>query len=277
MTEKMPPTSPSGGYRLAVLGDPVEHSLSPLMHNAALSVLGLEGVYSRRRVDERGMAEAASEMRLDILHGANITMPHKGVAARLADRLSTDAERAGSVNTWTREGSGQITGHSTDVEAIRRVWEKAGLPTDCPVLLVGAGGAAAAAAVALENQVLWCSARRPEAVESLRERVNVAVRPLPWGENLPGAVLVNATPIGMRGGEFPSRLLEVSSGLFDMAYRADQKDTAAIRWTRDRGLALADGPAMLVAQAEASFQLWTGHRPPAGVMERAVRAGTSGD
>ena len=273
----MAPTSPSGGYRLAVLGDPVEHSLSPLMHNAALSALGLEGVYSRRRVDERGMAEAASEMRLGTLHGANITMPHKGVAARLADRLSTDAERAGSVNTWTREGSGQITGHSTDVEAIRRVWEKAGLPTDCPVLLVGAGGAAAAAAVALENQVLWCSARRPEAVESLRERVDVAVRPLPWGENLPGAVLVNATPLGMRGGEFPSRLLEVSSGLFDMAYRADQKDTAAIRWTRDRGLALADGPAMLVAQAEASFQLWTGHRPPAGVMERAVRAGISGD
>ncbi|MDE0602194.1 MAG: hypothetical protein OXI56_10430, partial [bacterium] len=145
MTEGAPPSPPPGGYRLAVLGDPVSHSLSPAMHNAALAALGLEGVYSRRRVGERGMTSAASEMRTGELHGANITMPHKGVAAHLADRLSSDAERAGSVNTWTLEGDGRLVGHSTDVEAIRRVWVRAGLPTDRPVLVVGAGGAGPAA------------------------------------------------------------------------------------------------------------------------------------
>lgn len=266
----------AGGFRLAVLGDPVEHSLSPVMHNAVLAALGLEGVYSRRRVDEQGMTEAASQMRTGQLHGANITMPHKGVAARLADRLSTDAERAGSVNTWTLEGDGRLTGHSTDVEGIRRVWARAGLPEDCPVLVIGAGGAAAAAMVALEDRELWCSARRPEAVPVLAERVDVPFRSLQWGTGLAGAVVVNATPLGMRGGELSAALLEESVGLFDMAYRADRVETGGVRSMRERGLPASDGLAMLAAQAEASFEMWTGRRPPTGVMEQTARVGVVG-
>lgn len=267
---------PEGGYRLAVLGDPVEHSLSPVMHNTALAVLGLEGVYSRRRVDEQGMARAASQMRTGDLDGANITMPHKGSAARLADRLSSDAERSGSVNTWTLDRHERLTGHSTDVEGVRRVWVRAGLPADGPVLVIGAGGAAAAALVALESREIWCSARRSEAVSSLAGRVAVPFRPWPWGRSLAGAVIVNATPLGMRGGELPVELLQESSGLFDMAYRADRRPTGALRWMRERRLPASDGLAMLAAQAEASFEMWTGHRPPAGVMEQAARTGTGG-
>ena len=267
--------APLGGYRLAVLGDPVQHSLSPAMHNAVLAALGLEGVYSRRRVDSQGMNEAASQMRTGELHGANITMPHKGVAAGLADRMSPDAARSGSVNTWTMEDDGVLTGHSTDVEGIRRAWEQAGLPSDCPVLVVGAGGAAAAAMVALEDYELWCSARRSEAVSVLAERVDVAFAALPWGESLEGAVVVNATPLGMRGGELPGTLLAGARGLFDMAYRSDLSPTEAVGSMRHRGLPAADGLSMLAAQAEASFEMWTGHRPPAGVMEQAAREGSS--
>ncbi len=276
MTGGSPSVPPPGGYRLAVLGDPVSHSLSPPMHNAVLAALGLEGVYSRRRVDQRGMTSAASEMRTGELHGANITMPHKGVAASLADGLSTDAARAGSVNTWTLEDRGRLVGHSTDVEAIRRVWVRAGLPTDGPVLVVGAGGAAAAAMVALDDRDLWCSARRPEAVSSLAGRVDVPFRLLEWGGSLPGAVVVNATPLGMRGGELPVRLLEESMGLFDMAYVAGGEETGAVRWMRERRKPASDGLEMLAAQAEASFEMWTGHRAPAGLMERVARTGATG-
>lgn len=275
MTGPTARSSPAGGYRLTVLGDPVEHSVSPRMHNAVLAALGLEGVYSRRRVDVQGMNEAAAQMRTGELHGANITMPHKGVAARLADRLSSDAERAGSVNTWTMEADGGLTGHSTDVEAIRRVWVRAGLPDEGAVLVVGAGGAAAAAMVALEGRELWCSARRPEAVVALAERVDVAFAGLPWGGRPPPAVVVNATPLGMRGGELPRALLDQASGLFDMAYRSDGRSTLAVRSMRDRGVTASDGLAMLAAQAEASFEMWTGIRPPAGVMEQAAREGAS--
>lgn len=268
--------APEGGYRLAVLGDPVEHSLSPVMHNTALAALGLEGVYSRRRVDEQGMAEAARQMRTGELHGANVTMPHKGVAARLADRLSPDARRSGSVNTWRLDRDERLVGHSTDVEAVRRVWVRAGLPADGPVLVIGAGGAAAAALVALEYREMWCSARRSEGVSSLADRVDVSFRSWPWGRPLAGAAIVNATPLGMRGGELPTELLQDSSGLFDMAYRADRRPTGAVRWIRERRLPASDGLAMLAAQAEASFEMWTGHRPPAGVMEQAARAGSGG-
>ena len=262
-----------GGYRLAVLGDPVEHSLSPVMHNAALAALGLEGVYSRRRVDVGGITEAALQMRTGRLHGANITMPHKVVAARLADRLDCDARRAGSVNTWAFGSDGRLMGHSTDVEAVRRVWIEVGLSTDCPVLVIGAGGAAAAAMVALEPRDLWCTARRAEAVSSLAERVDVPFRGLRWGEVLPGAVVVNATPLGMRGGGVPVTLLEQSTGLFDMAYLADGEETAAVRWMKERRLPASDGLEMLAAQAEASFELWTGYRPPEGLMQQAARIG----
>ena len=254
----------------------MSHSLSPAMHNAVLAALGLEGVYSRRRVDERGMAEAASEMRRGVLHGANITMPHKGTAARLADGLSSDAGRAGSVNTWTLEGSGRLVGHSTDGDGSRRGWVRAGRPTDRPVLVGGAGGAAAAAMVALEDRDLWCSARRAEAVSALAERVDVRFRPLEWGESLPGAVVVNATPLGMRGGELPGRFLEESVGLFDMAYLAGE-ETGAVRRMRERRMPASDGLMMLAAQAEASFEMWTGHRAPTGLMERVARTGTTGD
>ena len=276
MTGRASVVPPPGGYRLAVLGDPVAHSLSPAMHNAVLAALGLEGRYSRMLVDERGMTLAASRMRTGELHGANITMPHKGVAARLADRLSSDAERAGSVNTWTLEDGGRLVGHSTDVEGVRRVWVRAGLPTDCPVLVIGAGGAAAAAMVALGDRDLWCSARRPEAVSALADRVDTPFRPLDWGESLSGAVVLNATPLGMRGGDLPVRLLEDSAGLFDMAYLSGGEATGAVRWMRERRMPASDGLEMLAAQAEASFQMWTGRRPPAGVMERAVRTGVAG-
>jgi len=222
------------------------------------------------------MASAASEMRTGELHGANITMPYKGVAARLADGLSSDAARAGSVNTWTLEDRGRLVGHSTDVEAIRRVWVRAGLATDCSVLVVGAGGAAAAAMVALDERDLWCSARRPEAVSALADRVDVPLRPLERGGSLPGAVVVNATPLGMRGGELPVRLLEESMGLFDMAYVAGGVETGAVRWMRERRKPASDGLEMLAAQAEASFEMWTGHGAPAGLMERVARTGATG-
>jgi len=112
------------------------------------------------------------------------------------------------------------------------------------------GGAASAAMVALEDRDLWCAARRPEAVSALAGRVDVPFRQLEWGGSLPGAVVVNATPLGMRGGDLPVRLLEESTGLFDMAYLAGGEETGAVRWMRERRKPASDGLEMLAAQAE---------------------------
>jgi len=260
--------------RLVLLGDPVAHSLSPVMHRAAFAALGISGRYDVRRVDPEGMATAAGEVRAGTLDGANITMPHKRLAASLADELSPAARRAGSVNTWLRRGA-RLFGETTDVAGIRIAWQRAGLPADAPVLVLGAGGAAAAALVALADRVLHVAARRPSAVAALSERVEVDVRAERWGDAVAGAVVVNATPIGMHGEPLPDDLLDRAVGLFDMAYGPDP--TPAVSAARARGLPVADGIAMLAAQAEVAFELWTGRPSPPGVMERAARKASSGE
>ncbi len=254
--------------RLAVLGDPVAHSLSPVMHEAALQAVGMVGTYVARRVDREGMRAAASEMRRGLLDGANITMPHKALAARLADTLTPAARQAGSVNTWIAEG-GRILGDTTDVPGIGVAWRRCRLPLDRAVVVLGAGGAAAAALVALAGRDLYVSSRRPEAARTLVDRVAVEARILPWGESIPDAVVVNATPLGMGGESLPPGLVEHAAGLFDMAYGGGE--TPAVRTARDRGIPVADGVAMLAAQAEIAFRAWTGVDSPPGLMESVAR------
>lgn len=259
----------SSMIRLVLLGDPVSHSKSPAMHNAALRALGIAGVYEARRVDEQGMKVAAEAVRAGRLHGANITMPHKRLAFELADEVEEEAGRAGSVNTWVLDG-GRIVGWSTDVSGIRQVWRKRALPTGHPILILGSGGAAAAALVALASHgELLVAARDPGKADLLVKRVGLPVRVMAWGVPVPGAVLVNCTPLGMGGEPLPVGLLEVAGGLFDLAYSPEA--TPAVLEAERRGLPVADGLDLLAAQAEVAFRLWTGVDPPLGLMERVAR------
>lgn len=253
--------------RLVLLGDPVAHSRSPAIHRAALAAVGLTGSYEARRVDRAGFLVAVDELRRGEVDGANVTMPHKRLAHRIADRLDADAARAGAVNTFVVD-EGTVVGHNTDVVGIRRAWRCRGLPDDAPVLLLGAGGAAAAAAVALEGRRVTVAARRGDRARELVRRLGLDHRVGDWARPLPGAVVVNATPIGMHGEALPDGLLDEASGLFDMAYGS--RPTPAVDAARHRGLPTVDGLDMLVAQAEASFALWTGVEPPSEVMRAAA-------
>ena len=246
-----------------VLGDPIDHSLSPLLHTAALEAAGIDGRYEARRVDAEGMAEAVEELRSGRLDGANVTMPHKRLAATLADQVSAEAGRAGSVNTLALR-DGHVWGFTSDVEGIRRAWGS--LPED-RALILGSGGAAAAALLALEGRELFMSARDPEAVVSLLGKTGIEAVPTAWGTPVPGAVIVNATPIGMAGERLPPGVVEESAGLLDMVYGTSQ--TPAVVAARSKGLAAVPGVELLIAQAEISFTIWTGVEAPAGVM-RAV-------
>lgn len=254
--------------RLVLLGDPVAHSRSPAMQQAALDALGISGSYQARRVDAAGMRAAVAEIRSGGLDGANVTMPHKRLAAELADHVSAEAGRARSVNTLVGEG-GAVAGYSTDVDGFRAAWKSAGMPERGPVLVLGAGGAAAAALVALEDRAsIYLQARRPQAARELLEALDCAATPVPWGEMLPGAVVVNATPLGMHGEPLPAGVMEGGAGLFDMAYGAGV--TPAVAEARRRLLPVVDGLDMLLAQAAASFTLWTGRAAPVEAMRRAL-------
>jgi shikimate dehydrogenase len=255
--------------RLVVLGDPVAHSLSPTIHQAALDAVGIPGTYQARRVDAAGMEAAVRNLRHGVLDGANVTMPHKALAAGLADRLEPTARRAGAVNTLVRVDR-SIVGHNTDVGGVRTVWGWAGLSAAAPVLVLGAGGASAAALLALEGRRLHIAARRAEAAASLVGDLGVDAQVTSWGSGVAGAVVVNGTPLGMAGETLPARVLDGAGGLLEMAYGSGP--TPAATTMAAAGLPVASGPEMLLAQGALSFELWTGRKAPVESMRRAMEA-----
>ena len=143
---------------LAVLGDPIEHSRSPAIHNAAMAHLGIDGSYVARRVRGGELSNVVSELRKGSLDGANVTMPLKLEAAALADDLTVEAAASGSVNTL-RPRSGLIEGHSTDVVASARAFSDERFDQSAPILILGAGGAAAAAMIGAAGRAVYVAAR----------------------------------------------------------------------------------------------------------------------
>ena len=258
--------------RLVLLGSPVSHSRSPAIHVAALAALGIEGTYRVRDVGTVGLDAAVAELRAGDLDGANVTMPHKEAAAVRCDLLAGAAERLGAVNTLVMGGDG-LLGANTDAPGIVDVWARRHLPTSSPVLVLGGGGAARAALVALEGRDLAVSTRRAGAGVGTAASVASTAREVRWGEPVPGAVVVNATPLGMAGEELPAGVVEAASGLLDMPY--GDRPTPAVVEAQGRGIPTADGVDLLVAQAGHSFRIWTGRDAPLEVMEAAARSTTA--
>ncbi len=253
--------------KLAVLGSPVEHSLSPVMHNAALAAAGVCGEYVAIDVDENALRAVVDSMREGQLHGANVTMPHKAFAHDLCDTLSPWAERIGAVNTLTMLDPNLI-GDNTDVVGIRTAWKWANLPMSGAVTVFGSGGAAAAAVVALADRDLSVVARRPAEAEAMVARSGINATVWGLGSRVPSGVLVNATPIGMKGEPLPVELIDSASGLFEMAY--GNEPTPAVQTMRSRGRPVAEGLDMLIGQAVASFNIWTGISVDPDVMRAAA-------
>lgn len=250
------------------MGDPIDHSLSPAIHTAALAEAGIDGTYVARPVAPGGLERVFDELRAGDLDGINVTMPHKPSAARLCDELSEDARRCSSVNTVVRLDNGQLIGHSTDVTALRRLWRRR-LPTDHPVLILGAGGASSAACLAAQGRTIYISARRHEAVEGLQRGLARHVVAIPWQSGVAEAVVVNATPLGMHGERLPATVLRLAAGLVDLAY--GDTVTPAVDQAESVGLPVIDGLEVLVTQAVDSFRLWTGREPSFEAMYRAAR------
>jgi shikimate dehydrogenase len=208
-----------------------------------------------RDVDHNGFLAGVAEVRAGELHGANVTMPYKMVAHDVSDTLSKRAALVGAVNTLSVH-EGRLTGDNTDVNGVVYAFNAAELPQHHPVIVLGAGGASAAAQVALADRELHVVARRPELAESMVARLKSGARVISWGDAVPSGVVVNATSLGMRGELLPEFALDAATGLLDMAY--GDIPTRSVAILRDRGLPVADGLDMLVGQAVGCFRIWTG-------------------
>ncbi|CAN5784120.1 shikimate dehydrogenase [soil metagenome] len=248
-------------YRFALAGDPVAHSLSPAMQNAALRESGLEGSYELIRCDADGFRDLVARLRDGEFAGLNVTMPHKGIAHEVCDRLTTEAELAASVNTL-RAVDGSIEGHSSDVVAFREAFAALGGPSR--MVLMGAGGSAHAGLAAFTGEVLVWGRNRDRVEAFVADNAVSALERLPADY-----VLVNCTPLGMKGEEIPKGLLASAAGIIDLPY--GREETPAVFSARAAGIPVVDGLWFLAVQAAESFRWWTGVEVGVGIMVYAAR------
>ena len=276
----------SGKTRVVgIFGDPVTHSLSPLMHNAALQNAGIDAVYVPFHVTPTQLPGAVEAIRALGLVGANLTIPHKEVARCLVDELDPLAALIGAVNTIVHR-NGRLFGYNTDgLGLMQAICEDLGIDVrGRRTLVLGAGGAARAAVVALARAgAAWVGvvnrtpARAEEMLAELAPKLEgtaFAAFPLEAGpvSRLGGEVdlLVNSSAAGLKGEVIPlppELYVRPGGAVYDMVY--GRESTPLVLAARAAGLKAVDGLGMLAGQGEAAFRLWFETIPPAGIM-RAV-------
>jgi shikimate dehydrogenase len=251
-----------------VIGDPIDHSLSPVIHSFWLGALGIDASYGRRRIARAEFPAYLAEKRADPQwRGANVTMPLKLDAVALADDASDRAVAAGAANLLMMR-DGRLAAANTDVGAIDAILIKLRQAKALmgSVTLFGNGGAARAALVALKLVGIAnvrIQARDLAEANKLAVEFGLKAEPAPFTAPVVSDGLINATPLGMRGREcLNCDLQRMPKGgwVFDMVY--DPEETPLIEAARKAGLQTVGGLHMLVEQAATSFELFFGQKPP---------------
>jgi shikimate dehydrogenase len=255
----------------AVFGDPIGHSLSPLMHNSALSQAGLDGFYLAFRVKDIGAAVRG--VRGLGIRGASITIPHKiGVMEHL-DEIDPLAARIGAVNTIVNR-QGVLWGYNSDCAgAVAALTEKTSI-NGKEVAVIGAGGGARAVGFGLKQQggKITIINRSLDRGELLAHDLNCEFKPLADLRRLPYQIMINATSAGMHPDKnstpLNTDLLEGGMVVMDMVY--NPLKTRFLTQAEKIGCTTVDGLAMFVHQGAVQFELWTGRKAPVDVMRKVV-------
>jgi shikimate dehydrogenase len=274
------PLITSSTRTFALLGDPVAHSLSPVIQNAAFRAARVDGVYVALRCDANGLSSFVQTLARSG-GGGNVTLPYKERAVSVLDTPSDAVRRTGACNTfWGVDG--RVHGDNSDVEGFKRALRLflGGPPADQRVLLLGAGGAARAVLVALmdervrEVSMLNRSRDRAQAVARRigGSRVRVADSPI----QVQGGrydLVVNATRLGLEPGDplpFDLNTLERAGAVMDLVYGAEE--TPFVRAALAYGVRATDGAEMLVQQGAVSFECWWKVPAPVDQMRDAMLA-----
>lgn len=270
---------------LGIIGHPIGHSLSPAMHNAALAVLGLDYCYVPFDVPPERLPAAVAGLRALGVAGFNVTIPHKTAIIPWLDELDESAVAAGAVNT-VQNSDGRLTGYNTDGSGlVKSLGEDLDFdPQGAMIVMIGAGGAArgalssfcraAASRVVIINRN---SSKAHELAEYMADRYGGTeiIVAADVGElrrySAEADLLLNTTSLGMnqeRISFVDFADLQGSTKVYDMVYAPPL--TPFLSDAAQRGLSGVNGLGMLVGQAELAFEIWTGVRPPSGVMRSAV-------
>jgi shikimate dehydrogenase len=277
--------------QVGLIGYPVAHSLSPQMYQAAFDALGIDARYALWETRQNGLAERIASLRSPDVLGANVTIPYKQDVMPLVDECDPLAARIGAINTIANDG-GRLVGYNTDAPGfIRALAEFAAF--DCrgkKVVILGTGGAARAAAVALlesEVEEVMLLGRTKEHINGLVHHLRTLTAMMHGTARVNGALLkspeinrflsaadlvVNATPIGLMADDttllFDINVLPTTSLVMDMIFNPPL--TPLLRVARAHGCYVLNGLAMLLYQGARAFEIWTGRTAPIEVMRRAL-------
>lgn len=276
----------SGRTKLcALIGDPVEHSLSPIMHNAAFKHLNLDFIYVAFRVEKPNLKSAIEGVRALKIHGLNVTKPLKVDVAALLDELDFSARNMGAVNTVLNQ-NGRLIGYNTDGVGALSAIQEAGVELEgLKTVILGAGGVSRAVAHSLADKVgelviLNRTISKAERLASeLKKLYHSEVR---YGgldsqtvasELSDADLVINATSVGMKPNESASpinpELIRPDMVIFDLVY--NPIETLLLRKAKEAGAKTISGLSMLLHQGAASFKIWTGVDAPLDVMRVALK------
>jgi shikimate dehydrogenase len=270
-----------------IIGDPIEHTMSPVMQNAAFGKLGLDYVYLAFHVRQEELDKAVAGMRALNIRGLNVTIPHKVTIIPFLDKLDPLAEKIGAINTIVNE-DGVLTGYNTDATGFLQALLERGIkPKEKKVIILGAGGAARAISFILAGRGASMvimnrhSARAEDLARRIAQFFPEEVKTLALNEeNLKMAlanadILINTTSAGMVPDvdetPVPAELLKKGLIVFDIVYNPVK--TRLLREAETAGAQTMNGLDMLVWQGALAFEKWTGRKAPLEVMKReAIKA-----
>ncbi len=275
----------SGKTRICgVIGDPIEHTLSPIIQNAAFKALDLDYVFLAFKVSPNQVDKAIAGMRALEIVGLNVTMPHKEAVIKHLDQIDENAKFLNAVNTIHNK-DGQLIGYNTDgIGAIKALKENGSNPKGKKILLLGAGGSARAIAYALAKQTdeLIILNRTVSVAKKIVNLLNKTLNKKILADSLTtqkirehiqqSDILINATSVGMKPNSnqslIPKQLIKPKMTIMDIVY--NPVETKLAREAKSAGAKVVSGTEMLIYQGAASFEIWTGKTAPVEVMRKAA-------
>ena len=253
-----------------VAGDPIEHSLSPAIMNAALRRENVNGVFLA--LHARSLKDLLACVKEIPIQGLAITMPHKQAILSHLDNTDPFTAKIGACNTIVRSADGKLYGFNTDTSGVVRPLEQRMTLQDAKILVLGAGGAARAAVFGLRERGAQVSIlnRSVAAAQKLGRQARARTIKRPELKKLEFDVIINATPVGMGNTkESPLNAEEIKAKyVFDMVY--DPSETRLLKLAKERGCEVIAGSEMFVHQAARQFEIWTGKPAPREDMLRIV-------
>ena len=244
--------------KFLVIGNPIEHSLSPILHSYWIKKNNIDAVYSKKKLDVSDLENLIKEVKEKKIHGINVTVPFKNSVIPFLDDLSSEAKQTNSVNTICTEG-GKIIGHNTDIAGFELALRYINYDVKRKkALIIGAGGVSPSIILALkkmECENIYLTNRTFEKAEKIKETFNdITIQK--WGDIPEFDIVVNATSVGLNNESFDLKLNKVGNNKFFYDVIYNPSETNFLKNAKLNGNKTENGRMMFIYQAHQSFALW---------------------